>query len=218
MKEIVTGLTIFGLSIFSPLKAYLPGGDRVVEKNEILAQQSLDLATRSSDPWVSQIMADNILLTLHYLKGDIKEFDWEKIRQPFSVSFILASREVFAFHQDVLPEFQGKVVKTTGATFHSREGFKSDGLYFGDGVCHLASLMNWVASEAGLRVTAKTNHDFLPVPGVPKEFGTAIYFLEGNTSTNQLQNLYIENPFDFSVEFMVFLDNQTVGLVISKLL
>jgi len=218
MKEIITGLTIFGLSILSPLKTFLPGGDRAVEENKILAQESLDLTTRAPDPWVSQVMADNILLTLHYLQnGDIEEkIDWEKLREPFLVSFTLKPGEVFAFHKDVLPEFEERVVKTTGATFHSSEGYKSDGLYFGDGVCHLASLMNWVASQAGLKVTAKTNHDFVPVPGVPREFGTAIYYLEGNTSTNQLQNLYLENPFDFPVEFVFLTDHQKVELIIGK--
>lgn len=218
MKQIITGLTIIGLSILSPLKAYLPGGGRVVEQSEILARKSLNLTTRTTDRWVSQIMADNILLTLHYLKGDMdaKEIDWDQLREPFSVSFTLDPGEVFAFHRDFLPEFRGKVVKTTGATFHSSEGFKSDGYLFGDGVCHLASLMNWVASAAGLEVTAKVNHDFLLVPGIPREFGTAIYYLEGNTSSNQLQNLYIKNPFDFPVEFIFLVDNQRVELVILK--
>lgn len=217
MKEIIAGLTMLGLSILSPLKTYLPGEDGVVEKNEILAQESLDLTTRATDSWVSQVMADNILLTLRYLKGDVgEEVDWEASREPFSVSFTLGPGEVFAFHQDVLPEFEKKLVKTTGATFHSHEGFKSDGYLFGDGVCHLASLMNWVASQAELKVTAKINHDFLPVPGVPKEFGTAIYYIKGNTSSNQLQNLYIENPFDFPVEFIFLADSQEVKLIISR--
>lgn len=218
MKEILASLTILGLSIFSPLKAFLPGGGRVVEENEILAQESLDLNTRAPDAWVSQIMADNILLTLHYLKGDReKEIDWEKARLPFSVTFTLAPGEAFAFHKDILPEFKDKVVKTTGATFHSSEGYKSDGYLFGDGVCHLASLMNWVASQAGLKVTARVNHDFFPVPDVPREFGTTIYYLEDNTSTNQLQNLYIENLFDFPVEFVFLVDNQRVELIISRI-
>lgn len=217
MKEIIAGLTMFGLSILSPLKTYLPGGDGVVEKNEILAQESLDLTARAADSWVSQVMADNILLTLRYLKGDVgEEINWDELKEPFSASFVLEQGEVFAFHRDVLPEFKKKIVKTTGATFHSHEGFKSDGYLFGDGVCHLASLINWVASQAGLKVIAKVNHDFLPVPGVPKEFGTAIYYIEGNASSNQLQNLYIGNPFDFPVEFIFLANNKKVDLIISR--
>lgn len=219
MKELVVGLTAFGFSVspfFQP-PSHLPEGvtrrEVVAEKGQVLAEKSLDLTTRNEDPWVSEVMADNILLTLHYLKEDLKkEVVWEEIRKPFSASFALEPGEVFAFHQDILPEFEEKAVKTTGATFHSDQGFKSDGYLFGDGVCHLASLMNWVAVEAGLRVGAAVNHDFWPVPGVPQEFGTAIYYLEGSSSSSQLQNLYLENVFDFPVEFVFIVDNQQVEL------
>ena len=217
MKSLMIGLTTLGFSV-SPFfqSPSLPSGEKIaVEERPVLAEKSLDLTTRNEDSWVSRVMADNILLTLHFLKGDVGgEIDWERVREPFSVSFTLEPGEAFAFHQDVLPEFEGKTVKTTGAIFHSDQGFKSDGYLFGDGVCHLASLMNWVASEAGLGVTAVVNHDFWPVPEIPREFGTSIYYLEGESSTNQLQNLYLENTFNHPIIFIFAIDSQEVKLKI----
>lgn len=217
MKELVTSFAILGFSV-SPFfqTSSLGEGGAGTERKEVIAQESLDLTSRDQDSWVSEIMADNIRLTLYYLKGDVDgEIDWDEVREPFSVSFTLKPGEVFAFHDDVLPEFKEKVVKTTGASFQADEGFKTDGYLFGDGVCHLASLMNRVASEAGLRVTA-VNHDFRLIPGVPKEFGTAIYYLEGDSFTSQLQNLYIENIFDFSVDFTIQINQQQVKSVAAK--
>jgi hypothetical protein len=162
-------------------------------------------------------MADNILLTLHYLKGDVgRKVDWNRIREPFTAFFSLEPGQVFAFHQDVLPEFEGKVAKTTEATFHSDQGFKSDGYLFGDGVCHLASLINWVASRSGLKVVAAVNHNFRPIPGIPQEFGTAIYYLESSVSSNKLQNLYIENVLDFPVLFVFKIDQQQIKLIAAR--
>lgn len=219
MKELIAAFAVFGFSLNPFFGTNVPEGEKLVAEKRVLAQASLDLTLRNEDSWVSQVMADNILLTLYYLGRETgeasDEIEWEKIREPFSVSFTLKPGEVFAFHQDVFPEFQEKVAKTTGATFHSNEGFKSDSYLFGDGVCHLASLMNQVASEAGLKVTA-TNHDFWPIPGVPQEFGTAIYYLEGNSSGNRQQNLYIENTFDFSVKLALLANKQQIKMVAAK--
>jgi len=70
-----------------------------------------------------------------------------------------------------------------------------------------------VASEAGLEVVAKVNHDFYPVPGVPREYGTSIYHLAGSHSS-RLQNLYIRNSYEFPVEFCYFASDRGVVLVV----
>lgn len=178
----------------------------------LLAQKELDLTQRQADRYVNQIFADNILLYLHYLKGDAdaagndqqtttnqKTVNFEEVRQPFSFSLTLLPGEVFSFHPDLLPEFQSKPKKTAPTTFKSTEGYRFVAGLWGNGVCHLASLMNRVAQEAGLKVVAKVNHDFAPVYGVPREFGTAIYYMDGAHSVNQNQNLYIENCYEFPV-------------------
>jgi len=194
----------------------------------VLAQHELDLTTRLPNEYGSQVFADNILLALHYLKGDQEEFkldsdkayhpsnmDWEAIREPFEVSFTLEPGQVFAYHENALPEFKENLAVTMNSRFYVEEGYKSLAGLGGNGVCHLASLVNWVASEAGLEVTAKVNHDFYPVPGVPKEFGTSIRYAEvGHNSQNQ--NLYIKNGFEEPVTFEFKADNEKVTLVITK--
>lgn len=153
------------------------------------------LADRYGNDFVNTVFKDNILLTLAYMRGYTVNgsVNWADIEKPFTYSFTLKPGEVFAFHQDVLPQFAGKVVKTTNAHFSSAEGFKSDGYLVADGVCHLASLMNEAAQNAGLEVLAPTNHDFAVIPEIPRQFGTAIYFMEGQQGANALQNLYITN-------------------------
>lgn len=207
---------------FSPLPLSLPANllaqaDKT--SGQVLTKNILSLTNRQSDPWVNEVFADNIVLTLRYLKGDVNEktnHDWEKIREPFEVSFSLKPDETFAFHNDALPEFKGKVVKTTSATFNWQQGFRGDGWLIGDGVCHLASFINEVAQEAGLTVLTLTNHNFASIPDVPREFGTSIFYMPGNTSGNARQNLYITNNQDREVTFTFEVSQEKVIFTISK--
>lgn len=181
-------------------------------EQRVLAQHLLDLTTRLPSPSGSGVFADNILLSLHYLKGDSgdpRKIDWEKIRSPFEVSFTLNPGEVFAFHKNVLPEYSDPK-HTMNSAFFVEEGYKSLAGLGGNGVCHLASLITWVATQAGLEVKAPARHDFWPVPGVPKIFGTSI------RSQQACQNLYIRNSLDQPVTFVFRADNQNVDLKISK--
>ncbi len=159
--------------------------------------------------FMSDTMADNILLNLAYLNHesiDPKNVDWSKVRANRTVSFKLQPNQTFAFQEDVLPEYEGKVALTTNAHFSFNEGFKFDGYLVGDGVCHLASLINWVAKDANLAVVALTNHDFMPIPGIDRQYGTAIYFQPGTKESNARQNLYITNTLDHPVEFDFIID------------
>lgn len=160
----------------------------------VLGDAQFSLANRYGNTFVSDVFADNILLTLAYMRGTVNgSVDWNAVRAPFVYSITLKPGEVFAFHEDVLPQFEGKVVKTTNAHFGSQEGFKSDGYLVADGVCHLASLINEAATRAGLTVVAPTNHDFAVIPEVDRKYGTAIYFMPGQKGTNEMQNLYVQN-------------------------
>jgi len=200
----------------------------LVEQKQILVQHELDLASRLPDEYGSQVFADNILLTLHYLKGDegglmvdngksmSGNINWEKARQPFEASFTLEPGEVFAYHDTILPEFNGLHLKTTNAHYNLREGFKPLAGLPGNGVCHLASLINWVASDAGLEVVAKVNHNFYPVFGVPKENGTSIRWGPNGEYNSRNQNLYIRNNFSFPVTFGFEIKGNLVLLSIIK--
>lgn len=156
-----------------------------------LASRSFSLETRYDNKFVNDVFKENILLTVKYMGSD----------------FTLEPGETFAFDDKILPEYKGRVVKTTGAHFIASEGFKSDGLLIGDGVCHLASLMYWAAKDAGLEAVAPRNHDFAKINEVPREYGVAILSLD------PFQNLYITNNLDKPVTFMF--DSEGTNLTVS---
>lgn len=152
----------------------------------VLATHEISLEQRYPVQSVNEVFKYNILYTLD-LMGD-KEF-------------VLQPGETFAFHEDVLPEYQQSLVKTTNSHFNAQEGFKFSGLYYGDGVCHLASLIYWAALDAGLEAKAPVNHDFRAIPEIDKKYGVSIYYYPGRVSSNARQNLYITNNKEKPVEF-----------------
>lgn len=145
-----------------------------------------------------------------------KDIKWEDIEKPLRYEFILEPGQEFAFHDQILPEYSDNVVKTTNAHFNYQDGFKSDGYLMGDGVCHLASLIYWVAHDAGLSVYAPSNHNFASIPDVPKEYGVAIYALPGAFETSARQNLYITNSFDEPVIFVFAYDGTNLTVSVFK--
>lgn len=194
------------------------------QEEQILAEHFLDLTKRHKVNSVNQIFCDNILLTLHYLEGDVDQFIkdsskklnqtnilWEEVREPFETSFTLYPDEVFAFHLNIFKDYEDDKIKIFNLQFFAQEGFKAAGGLYGNGVCHLASLMNWTASEAGLEVIGKVRHSFAPIEDVPKEYGTSIrYQKSGGNSQNQ--NLYIKNTLDRPVIFRFIVDESKVNL------
>lgn len=212
----------FGVVQAEAMTISIPGLTFVQQKaddGQLLTQKLMPLNDRYPVASVSDVFKDNILLTIAYMSGKVKsasDVNWDELHKPMSYTFELKPGQVFAFHDNVLPEFAGKELITTKAHFGADEGFKSDGLYFGDGVCHLASLMNWAARDAGLKVTAPTNHNFAKIADIAPEYGTAIYFSPGDTGVNEQQNLYVENTFDKPVKFVITSANNTVSVKIYK--
>ncbi len=205
VSTVVMPATESAMPLLSPLPEYL-----LFSHREVLVEQSLDLTVRDEDSQASQGFADNILLSLHYLKGDVElPVNWGEVREPFVVSFTLQPGEIFAFHDNVLDEYVNPKV-TMNSEFMTDEGYKSVWGLGGNGICHLASLMNWVAVEAGLEVVAKASHSFAPIPGVPQEYGTSI------RSQSQNQNLYIINSLGYPVSFVFKIDTQMVDLSLIK--
>ncbi len=189
-------------------------------KQYTLSQDNFSLEKRYDSTFVNDVFKENILLTLKYLNGDVKnsgDIKWNDIEKPFSFEFALKPGEVFAFHDDVLPEYQGKVVKETNTHFNLADGFKSDGYLVGDGVCHLASLMNLAAQKAGLEVKAPTSHNFANIPQVPKEYGTSIYYYPGQHSNNAIQNLYIKNNKNNEIAFKFDYDGKNLKISVVEL-
>ncbi|HVZ66744.1 MAG TPA: VanW family protein [Patescibacteria group bacterium] len=182
----------------------MKGNHPVVDPGHILAQREFSLTDRYNNKFVNDVFKDNILLTINYLTGVEKpttKVNWTNVNKPFTYKMVLKPGETFAFHDDVLPQYEGKVTKTSNAHFNAQEGFKSDGYLFGDGVCHLASLLYWTAKDAGLNTLAPTRHDFAKIPDVPEQFGVSIYDTPGKNNGDEQQNLYITNNKPATVAF-----------------
>lgn len=182
-------ISVIAMLIYSQVSPIMP--DRT------LASHQFSLNSRyAAVESVNSVMKDNILLSLAYMNGNVKstqDINWSEIEKPAHYQFKLEPNQTFAFHDDVLSEYSGKVSKTTNARFNFQEGFKSDGYLFGDGVCHLASLIYWVAKDAGLSALAPTNHDFMDIPEISKEYGVSIFSNPYSKGSNSQQNLYVTN-------------------------
>ncbi len=188
-------------------------------QRQLLAEHTMPLGDRYPVPSVNTVFRDNILLTVAYMSGVVKnssQINWDTIHRPTTYEFTLQPGEVFAFHDDVLPEFAGKKIVTTNAHFDAAEGFHYDGDLYGDGVCHFATLINWVARDAGLEVVAPTPHNFAKIPDIDPKYGTAIYDAPGETAANEAQNLYVENTFNKPVRFVFTYVNDVLTVSIYK--
>lgn len=214
MFPVILG-TILALSVLStPSAALTP-----LAHTNVVSETLYTLSDRYPVASVNTVFSDNILLTLAYMRGEVKDgekVDWSKVKGDFEFTMTLKPGQTFAFHDQVLSEYQGKIASTTNAHFDSSEGFESDGWLVADGVCHLASFMNKVAKDAGLTVVAPTNHDFANIPDVPREYGTAIYYMPGEQSTSELQNLYITNTFDYPVTFVFRHTGNTLDISVER--
>lgn len=174
---------------------------------------------RYDNEFVNGVFRDNILLAIHYMNGEVKAKDqisWDNINKPFNQEFTLQPGEEFAFHDQVLPQYDKNVVKTTNAHFNYSDGFKSDGYLMGDGVCHLASFMYWVAKDAGLEAVSLVRHDFAKINEVPREYGVSIKYMPGALDNSGRQNLYITNNQDKPITFRFNYDGVNLTVSITK--
>ena len=211
---------ILSLKMMSGESSMATNGNSYVSQNQnTLAERSFSLENRYEVKRVNDVFKDNILLTLSYLKGDVKskaDIDWGKVEEPKLFEFSLKPGDSFTFHDQILPDYKNNVVKMTDAHFNYQDGFKSDGYLIGDGVCHLASLMYWVAKEAGLEANAPTNHNFAKINEVPKEYGVSIYSLPGSSGVGSKQNLYIKNNLDKTIAFVFNYDGTNLAIKVDK--
>ncbi|HKB88866.1 MAG TPA: VanW family protein [Patescibacteria group bacterium] len=162
---------------------------------------------------VNQVFKDNILLSMRYLEGSVKskaDVNWSEVEKPFHFEFNLNPGEEFAFHEHTLPAYSKNVVKTTNSNFMWNEGYKSDGFLVGDGVCHVASLIYWVAKDAGLDSYAPSNHNFAKINDIEKVYGVAIM------SPSPLGNLYITNNKDKPVTFVFDYDGTNLTVSVTE--
>lgn len=202
-------LLVSSILLFSNLKTPLVSSSAQLTSAqtelESLALGGIDLSQRHPNAQINEGFKENILLNLDFLN------------QAGNGKIVLQPGEVFAFHKNILPEFNENTVVTQESEYRPKEGYKLVAGLYGNGVCHLASLMNWVASEAGLAVTAQVNHNFAPVPGIDKKYGTSIKFYPNIGGTSERQNLYIRNNQDLPVLFSFKLEGNWLWFSILKL-
>ncbi len=164
----------------------------------ILSSEKLDLSRRYPVVSVSEGFKENILIALGYLasQDDVLE---------------LKPGEVFAFHKKgILPEFNESKIVSQESDFTTNTRYKVVAGLGGNGVCHLASLINKAASKAGLEVTAPVNHNFAVIEGIEREYGTSI----STRNSPERQNLYVKNNLGFTVRFQFNLEGEVLTLKI----
>lgn len=198
IKEAILGISTLVTVVFSappsPLLSPLAQAKEVV-----LGERQLDLSKRHPDAQINDVFEFNILLFLENL----------------DYGFTLEPGEFFAFHDQVLPELGDQALITGPSRFSSQESYQTTLGLSGNGVCHLASLINWAAGEAGLETVARVSHNFAPIPGVPRKYGVSIRTLPEATS-NQNQNLYLKNTLDYPVKFVFNVEEEKVEIKVIK--
>jgi hypothetical protein len=185
----------------------------------VLASRSFSLNQRYGNSFVNEVFKDNILLAVRYTQGNVKtksDISWEEVTKPFSYSFTLNPGEGFAFHDQILPEYKNTIVKTTNSHFNATDGYKFSGALYGDGVCHLASLIHWAALDAGLKSVSLASHDFAKINEVPREYGVSIKYMPGEFANSSRQNLYIVNTQDKPVTFTFDYNGTDLKIGVSK--
>ena len=186
---------------------------------KVLAKRELSLNNRYSVPSVNEIMKKNILLNLAYLNGDVrqkKDIDWTRVTSKFHFEKSLQPGEVFAYHENILSDYASKLAFTTNSQFNSSDGYLSDGYLFGDGVCHLASVINWVAIDAGLKTYVPKDHRSVArIPDIPDDYGVSIY-MNQETGAGANNNLYITNIKNVPVVFHFDFDGEKLTVSIGQ--
>lgn len=217
MVFIPLALAVAGMNIQSGMWSVpsLTSIQHAYAQAEVLAEDEMSLTDRYRIPSVNDVFADNILLTLSYLSNRVpnaKRINWDEVRTPQQHKIVLKPGEIFAFHDSVMAQYADRVVVTTNAHFNAADGFKSSGLLYGDGVCHLASLFNRAAKYAGLHVVAPVSHNFATIPDISREYGTSIYYAPNQPYVSEKQNLYIENTLDKTITFEITSDSKKVAV------
>lgn len=191
----------------------------LVDKTKlVLSTGRMDLSYRYPVENTSKVFTENILINLYYLSrlgrgenGQVIEGFKPQENVTASFSLTLQPGEVFAFHDKVLDQYkESKIIAPEGG-YRAKDGYILLGGLYGNGVCHLATLMNYVAQHSGVEVTALTRHDFAAIPGFDREYGTSIS--TGNAP--ERQNLYIKNDKEMPLELRFDLQGNELVFTIS---
>lgn len=185
---------------------------------QVIAQHQISLSNRYPSESVNEVMKKNILLNLTYFSGSISkksDIDWEKIASPFYFEKTLLPQQTFAYHSTVKPEYVSSIAFTTNSSFNADQGYLNDGYLYGDGVCHLASLINWAAQDAGLATQVPKDHRSVgEIPQIPDQYGVSIY-TNPATGLGANNNLYITNTQNNPITFHFDYDGTNLTVYIT---
>lgn len=199
--------------ITATLLVFSPADTTKITNQKTLSTRELSLDQRHSAKSVNEVFKKNILLNLAYLNGSVSnkgDISWDKLtNQPIEFSFILKPGQTFAYHQDILPQFNDSLSLTTNSYFGPGQGYLFSGFLYGDGVCHLASLINWAAQDANLDVLVPKKHSIAHIPQIPDQYGVSIY-IDPTTGVGENNNLYITNNKDTDIEFKFVYQNDNL--------
>ncbi len=209
-----TILTTLIMAFASPSAAIKPN---ITDK--VIGEKQFSLENRYAVKSVNEIMKKNILLNMAYLEGTVtnkSDIDWDKVTSAFHFEKTLKAGETFAYHEIVRPEYKDSLAFTTKARFNASDGFLSDGYLYGDGVCHLASLINWAAIDAGLKtVVPKDHRSVAHIPDIPDDYGVSIY-MDASKGAGANNNLYITNTKDHEVKFHFDYDGTDLKVYVTE--
>jgi len=215
-----TGLTITALAMLLSGTPTPRAHSAGISSPKLIATHTYSLANRHKVERINDVFADNMLLTLAYMRGIVEigdDIPWDEVRAPFSYGFVLKSGETFAFHDVVSEQFDDSVVKTTNSHFIASEKFLSSGWLYGDGVCHLASFIRVVADDADLAVVVPKKHYFANIPDVNKVDGVSIYYSPSNDTLSENRNLYITNTRTKPIAFIFEYKNDDLTISVKQI-
>ncbi len=189
------------------------------KSEKIIGQKQFSLENRYPVKSVNEVMKKNILLNLAYLNGTVAkkaDIDWDKVTSPFHFEKTLEVGKTFAYHDIVKKDYAGKVAFTTNTVFNAADGYLNDGYLYGDGVCHIASLINWAAIDAGLKTEVPKDHRSVgPIPDVPDDYGVSIY-VNKSSGAGANNNLYITNTKTNPVTLHFDFDGENVKVYVTE--
>ncbi len=207
------------LTIFTALNIGITPVSKVAKTQEVIASHEFSLEKRYEVKSVNEVMKKNILLNLAYLSGKVSkksDINWDEVTKPFSYEFTLKPGEVFAYHDIVRSMYKDRLTVTSTTNFGAGDGYLSDGYLYGDGVCHLASLINWAAVDANLEVVVPKDHrSVASINEIPDDYGVSIYKDPG-ANIGADNNLYITNNQSQPVSFVFNYDGIELTVSVTK--
>lgn len=177
---VISGAAVAGAFLEKPDGAQAQS----LPERQLLTTRMMSLGNRHLSSEINAIWAKNILLAV----SRISPLDAGRLKED----------PTFLGSIQMVPDAEFSFVKEAGPTLTEKDGFLSDGILPGNGVCHLASLINWAledASISGIEINNVVPHS-APIPGIPNNRAVSIL------SADPKQDLVIKNKGKVTLELV----------------